>query len=570
MKEIMDAFNDPKVRVLAVVASSQVGKTESLLNMLGYMIDQDPGPALYTLPTKNFAEDFSKRRLTPMIRDTKPLQMKVADNKSRTTENTISKKVYPGGMISLIGSNSPSDLAGTPARYIFGDEIDRWTNSAGTEGDPWSLLEARTNTFYNAKMVAVSTPTIRGASKIADLFESGTREYWCVQCPHCNEFSFINFDTVRFEFHEIAAGSKKQYIVDKTGWACPSCGCYTEEHEIKRQPMKWVAESPDAIENGTRSFWINGFYSPWLEWKKIITKFLEARKDPEQLQTVFNTLFGQLWDVRGDIEDEDELASRAEEYGADLPEGVLCLTMGVDTQDNRLEYEVVGYGMFEENWGIEKGIIDGNPSDPETWTKLDGIIDRVWYFKNGRGLKISLTFVDSGGHYTQEVYYNCAMRQNKRVFAIKGANRPDTPYTSPPKKVEFNTAAGKTGKAWMYMIGVDSGKEHIMSGLKVREPGARMSHFPKDWGRGYDSLFYSGLLSEHMSYDSKTGKWKWEKIPGHERNEALDCRNYANAAMVVLHPNFDDLRRKLTENVQKTAQNAQTGRKRIRKSTYED
>ena len=120
------------------------------------------------------------------------------------------------------------------------------------------------------------------------------------------------------------------------------------------------------------------------------------------------------------------------------------------------------------------------------------------------------------------------------------------------------------------MIGVDSGKEHIMSGLKVREPGARMSHFPKDWGRGYDSLFYSGLLSEHMSYDSKTGKWKWEKIPGHERNEALDCRNYANAAMVVLHPNFDDLRRKLTENVQKTAQNAQTGRKRIRKSTYED
>ena len=569
MKEIMDAFTDPKVRVIAVVASSQVGKTEGLLNMLGYMIDQDPGPAIYTLPTKNFAEDFSKRRITPMLRDTKVLAAKVADNKSRTSENTISKKVYPGGMISFIGSNSPADLAGTPARFIFGDEIDRWTNSAGTEGDPWSLLEARTNTFYNAKMVAVSTPTIRGASKIADLFEVGTREYWCVQCPHCGEYSFIDFDSVRFEFHEIASGSKKQYIVDKTEWACPECGCLTEEHEIKRQPMKWISKSPESIHNGVRSFWINGFYSPWLEWNVIITKFLKARKDPEQLKTVFNTLFGQLWDLRGDLEDEDEIATRAEDYGAELPDGVLCLTMGVDTQDNRLEYEVVGYGMFEENWGIEKGIIDGKPDNPEVWIKLDGIIDRTWHFANGRGLKISLTFVDSGGHYTQEVYYNCAMRQNKRVFAIKGANRPDTPYTSPPKKVEFNTSAGKTGKAWMYMIGVDSGKEHIMSGLKVKEPGARMSHFPKDRERGYDSLFYSGLLSEHMTYDSAKNAWKWEKLPGHERNEALDCRNYANAAFKVLHPNMDAIKQQLSGQTVKKAE-AKQPRKSRRRDAYEE
>ena len=418
-------------------------------------------------------------------------------------------------------------------------------------------------------MVAVSTPTVKGASKIADLFELGTKEYWCVQCPHCGEYSFITFDTVRFEFHEIGMGSKKQYIVDSTGWACPKCGCLTEEREIKRQPMEWIAESPEAIKNGCRSFWINGFYSPWMPWEAIIVKFLEARRDPELLQTVFNTRFGQLWENRGDLEDEEEMAARAEEYPADLPEGVLCLTMGVDTQDNRLEYEVVGYGLFEENWGIERGIIMGNPADPETWEKLDSVIDKVWHFENGRGLKISLTFVDSGGHYTQEVYENCAARKLKRVFAIKGANRADAPYTAPPKQVEYNTAAGRTGKVWLYMIGVDSGKQHIMSGLKVKEPGARMSHFPSNWGKGYDENFYSGLLSEHLVMDSK-GRWKWEKLPGHERNEALDCRNYANAALMILHPNMDELKQKLLAPAERKPEQTKPRRQRTRRSVSEE
>ena len=571
MKEIMDAFNDPEVNILAVVASSQVGKTEALLNMLGYMIDQDPGPALYVLPTKEFAEDFSKRRLAPMIRDTEALDEKVANSKSRDTNNTITKKVYPGGMISLIGSNSPTDLAGTPARYVFGDEIDRWSRSAGTEGDPWSLLERRTATFYNAKMVAVSTPTIRGASKIEDLFELGTKEYWCVECPHCGEYFFINFDAIRFEYHTIGTGTRKQFIVDETSCVCPECGCASEEDIIKAQPMKWIAKSPDAIHNGCRSFWINGFYSPWQRWERIIVRFLEAGKDPEKLQPVFNTLFGQLWENRGDLEDEEEIASRAEVYGAELPDGVLCLTCGVDTQDNRLEYEVVGYGMFEENWGIEKGIIDGNPANPDTWEKLDGVIDKTWYFENGQGLKISLTFVDSGGHYTQEVYAACADRKNKRVFPIKGANRSDTPFTSPAKQTEYNTGAGRTGKVWYYMIGVDSGKEHIMSGLKIREPGARMSHFPKDQGRGYDALFYSGLLSEQLVID-KSGRWHWEKLPGHERNEALDCRNYANAAFKVLHPNLDAIRERLLhpEQPKPTPQQAQPRRRSVRRAISEE
>lgn len=569
LKEIMDAFTDDRVSKIAVVAGAQQGKTEALLNMLGYMIDQDPGPAMFVQPALDKAEDFSKRRLTPMLRDTEPLKNKIEAAKTKSGNNTILKKIYPGGMLTFAGSNSPASLASIPSRYVFGDEIDRWTRDAGGEGDPWKLLEARTTTFYNRKMVAVSTPTVKGNSPIVDMFELGTQEYWSVQCPDCGEYHFINFDSMRFEPKTIKVGGKKQYIVDKVDYACPECGCINSEQTIRHQPMKWIAKSPEAIKNGCRSFWINAFTSPWKSWKDIVREFLESKDDPEKLKTVYNTLFGQLWEERAAV-DEEEILSRAEEYDAELPDGVLCLTCGVDTQDDRLEYEVVGYGFYEENWGIEKGIIMGRPSEDETWIKLDGILNRVWHFADGKGLRISLTFIDSGGHYTQDVYERCAARVNQRVFAIKGANRPDTPYTAPPKKVDI-TRRGKTvGKAWMYMIGVDAGKEHIMSGLRIEKEGARRSHFPSNAGRGYDSLFYSGLLSEKMTY--KNGKWRWEKLPGHERNEALDCRNYANAAFKVLHPNLDDLKQKLSgvDPKPEQATNKPRLKKQRRRAEYDD
>lgn len=547
LEEIMNAFTDPKVHRIVLVASSQVGKTEMELNMLGYAIDIDPGPIMFVLPnTKPVAEEFSKRRVSAMIRDTPRLRRKVADVKSRNGNNTIFNKSYPGGMLTITGANSPSNLASTPCRYVFGDERDRWPKSAGTEGDPWGLVEARTTTFYNYKMVEVSTPTIKGNSAIEDSFNTGTQEYWSTACPHCHEYNYIIFENINFEYEVTVKNGKKQFKVTKIEYICPICGCISAESEMRKQPKKWIAKNPDAYQNGVRSFWINAFSSPWVQWKKLILQFLEADGDPEKLKTVFNTKFGKLWEHRTGSVDEDALLNRREEYNAELPEGVLCLTCGVDTQDNRLEYEVVGYGYHKENWGIEKGIIMGKPDEEDVWERLDGIIDKVWKFKNGKGLKISLTFVDSGGHYTQEVYTQCAKRLTKKVFAIKGANKEGVPYVAPPKQVNIHDKQKNViGKAWLYYIGVDAGKEKIMYGLEVQQPGKRYSHFPLDEEKGYDYNFAKGLLSEEMVYKNK--KWVWDKIPGHERNEPLDCRNYANAAFEALNPNLEEIERKLKD-----------------------
>ena len=198
LKEPMDAFNDPKVTNIVMVAASQVGKSEFLLNCIGYVIDQDPASAMYIQPTLDDARKFSRHRIAPMIRDSKPLRSKVSDVKTRDSGNTLLQKAFPGGMLTLTGSNTASALASTPVRYIFGDERDRWALSAGTEGDPWELAKARQTTFYNKKAVEVSTPTIKGSSNIEAAYERGTQERWCIKCPHCGEWHDIIFDNIRF------------------------------------------------------------------------------------------------------------------------------------------------------------------------------------------------------------------------------------------------------------------------------------------------------------------------------------------------------------------------------------
>ena len=302
-----------------------------------------------------------------------------------------------------------------------------------------------------------------------------------------------------------------------------------------------------------------------------------ARKDPQRLKVVFNTMLGELWEDRGDLEDEDTMMARREDYGSredgtpvELPDGVLVLTCGVDTQDDRLEYEVLGHGHYGETWGIKKGIIMGDPGYDEPWERLDDVISHTYKFANGRGLTISITFVDSGGHKTQHVYKQCRARLNRRVFAIKGVGGDGVPYTRPPSKVKIVVNGHAIGQTWLYSIGVDAGKADIMGALKVQEAGPKFCHFPKGEERGYDLAFFNGLLSEKLVMKSERGRtrWAWVKIPGHERNEALDCRNYALAAFRVLDPDMDAVERRLRGlgSADQEPKNHTKGRQRVKKS----
>lgn len=544
LREPMDAFTDPRVRRIVMVAASQVGKSEFELNSIGYIIEEDPGSILFIHPTTIDAKEFSKLRIAPMLRDCPTLRKKVAAPKSRDSGNTLLQKTYPGGILTLCGSTEAHALASKPIRYVFGDERDRWAASAGNEGDPWDLAMARQTTFYNAKAVEVSTPTIKNASAIERAFYEGTMERWKSQCPHCGGYHEIRWQDIRYEYEEKAANNRKTFNILDIWYICPGCGCVSTELEMKRQPARWEAENPDAYRQGVRSFWLNAFVSQWASWETIILKFMNATGNTRKLQVVYNTCFGEVWEDRGEMEDESGLLSRREEYPAELPDGVLALTCGVDTQDDRLEYEVVGHGHFGETWGIKKGILMGRPDDVQVWRALDDVLDHVYCYQDGIGLHISMTFVDEGGHFTQEVRQQCRDRIGKKVFCIKGFSGRDRPFTSPPKKQKIMVGKRIAGACWQYQLGVDAGKQIIMDNLRVQTPGARYCHFPArdDYGEAY----FAGLLSEHLVYhEDRRQPWGWEKLPGHERNEPLDCRNYAMAAFQVLPADLDAIDRRL-------------------------
>ncbi|WP_314356917.1 terminase gpA endonuclease subunit [uncultured Veillonella sp.] len=516
-------------------------------NVLGRYAHLDPCAVMMIQPTIELAQDYSKSRISPMIRDTKVLSQVFYETKSedgaktRDGKNTILSKLFPGGRLIMCGANSPAGLASRPVRVLLADEVDRFPDSAGTEGDPVDLAAKRMTTFWNRVMGLFSTPTNEGSSRIDVEYQTGTQEEWQHECPNCGEYHLIRHTEMECETEEHKdAKGRKIVVVSDVKWRCPDCGSTFSEDEMRKVPQKYISKNPAALHNGIRSFFVNGFTSPWLTWNDIMREWLEAKGDPTREKVVMNTRFGESYAQQGAFEDYQQFIRRREKYGADLPDGVLLLTGAVDTQDNRLEYEITGWGYGEECWGICKGVILGQPDNKATWDALDAVLDKVYRFKNGTGLKVARAFIDSGGHYTSKVYEYCEKNFSKQRFAIKGtAGTPGIP-------LNYKIGKASGSKIPLVMLGVDDGKQQVMNRLAIDEPGAKYFHFPLDeeflGTRGYDELYFKGIISEHKKKVKRKGVIHeiWEPTAG-VRNEPLDLRVYNLACMNSIHPDWDRL-----------------------------
>jgi phage terminase large subunit GpA-like protein len=256
---------------------------------------------------------------------------------------------------------------------------------------------------------------------------------------------------------------------------------------------------------------------------------------------------GETWEERGEIEDETILLDRREHYDAEVPNDALVLTLAVDTQDDRLEYEVIGWGRDEESWGIEKGIVWGKPDDPSTWTRMDDLLKKEWIRADGTGMTISCATVDSGGHFTEEVYRYCVERISSAVFPIRGMGGSGIP-------VIYKISRNNKYRLPLVLIGVDSAKTMIMQRLKIERPGPKYCHFPSNEDRGYDFNYFAGLISEKRVIRKQKGRTivVWENIAKDKRNEPLDLRVYNLAALKLLNPDFRAIEERMKPNVRKT------------------
>lgn len=545
--EIMDAVTDPEIEKIVIMSSSQGGKNVIANTIIGYFIDIDPCPIMLIEPTLELAQDYSKRRLAPLIRDTKCLKEKISESKSRDSNNTILLKLFPGGSLNVIGANSPRTAASKPIRVVIGDEIDGFEPTK--EGDLLKIAARRQTTYENRKTIYISTPLLKDTSRIEKEYLKGTREKWRLKCPLCGNYEYINWYGIKFQYSKDSEGN---YEIWDITYQCSSCLEKADEITWRNQPGKWVAENPKAKK--VRSFHWNGFVTFGLTWEDIIKEYLTTKSDPEEFKVFKNTVLGETYSEDIENDEFDYLLNRREDYGAELPDGVLLLTAGVDTQDDRLEYEIVGWGRGEQTWGIEYGTVMGKPDQSSTWEMLSDKLAQTFHFSNGIGLKIACTFVDSGGHYTTDVYKFCRKNEHRRIYAIRGMSRPGIPLI-------YSKGRSKKENCLYFNIGVDGGKARILSRLGIKQPSDGYCHFPSDEKRGYDQIYFKGLVSERQIIKKVKGKQRivWEKIGHHRRNEPLDVRNYAQAAFQLLPINFDALEKRIKnsfpgpETLQKTA-----------------
>ena len=550
-REIMNAFTQYKIWKIAVMSASQIGKSDIMNNVIGRYSHLAPAPIMMIQPTIEMAQDYSKSRIAPMIRDTKVLREIYRDVKTRETGNTILSKIFPGGRLIMGGANSPAGLASRPIKILLADEVDRFPDSAGTEVDPVDLAAKRMTTFWDKRLGLFSTPTIAGESRIEEEYLQGTQEEWQHACPNCHEYHLLTHRQMVTD-HQTVVDKKgnKHATVHSVKWRCPDCGFSFTEEQMRRAPQKFVAQNASALAKGVRSFFVNCWTSPWLTWAGVMQEWLEAEGDPEREKVVVNTRFGEPYERKGAFESTDKFLQRREPYGAELPDGVLILTAAVDVQDNRLEYEICGWGKGEECWGIKKGIILGVPENQEVWAALDEQLDREYRFKNGTGLIVPRTFIDSGGHYTKEVYAYSLRRLARQCFAVKGASTAGVPIIH--KYAKVTTVRGRTIP--LVLIGTDSGKQYVMDRLSISVPGPKYFHFPLDkqeneavseilWNRGYDDIYFRGLIAEQKVARKKNGRvvWQWENIAKDKRNEPLDLRVYNLACLHSMNVDWEQL-----------------------------
>lgn len=516
-REVMKAISDKKTEKVVMMYGAQLSKTEILMNTFGYYADYDPAPIMFLMPTKDMARDFSSTRLNDMILTTPQLKNKIIDNDS--ARDTKTQKEFSGGYIVLTGSNSAAELSSRPIRILLADEVDRFPSDVGGEGDPLNLAIERTKTFWNKKIVLTSTPTIKGESRIEQEYENSTREEYYIPCPKCGSLHRLEWKNIIFE---------------PIGHKCSNCLEISTEHEWKKQLIngEWIANNTDIDPYQVRGFHISELYSPFSSWSSIIKKFHNSRGDVQLMKVFTNTTLGETFEEKRDKLDYLEIEKRKEHYGTEIPDEVNVLTAGVDVQDDRLECEVVGWGVEEESWGIYYKVFIGNPSETHVWNQLDRFLDKEFSYSDGNKIKILYTCIDTGGHYTDEAYSFIKPREIRRIFGIKGSSTPGQAFLKRPTKTN-------KGQISLFVIGTDTGKETIMSRLKIDMKGPRYMHFPDNIERGYDETYFKGLTSEVKTtvWTKGVKKIQWKKI-GTRRNEPLDLRNYAYAALKIANPDL--------------------------------
>lgn len=535
----MDAASDPAIPEVIAVLASQMAKTETVLNVVGFHIHHDPAPMLFLLPTLELAEAWSKDRLAPMLRDTPSLRGRVKEARSRDSGNTIRHKIFAGGHLTASGANSPVSLSMRPIRLLLADEIDGYNVSAGTEGNPLKLAETRTRAFWNAKRIYITSPRNKGSSLSESIWQRSDQRRYFIPCHECGHAQYLKWPQVQYDKDERGLG-----LPATARYVCEHCGAWWNDAQRWAAVRKgtWQATAPF---RGCAGFHLNALVAPWesRRLEHIVQEWLDAQGNPELLKVFINTVLAEYYEEKYHTLQSEDVEKRREIYptrnGVNVvPRGVAVVVAGVDVQDNRIEVQIQGYGRGMEHWKLEYHVLDGDPSAPGVWDELWNLIRRPLPLERGGVTYIRATAVDTGAHALRAYDYcrprfrvRCEDGRLSYTFGIKGRGGSHGEFW--PRQPTRNNK----GKIPLFNVHVDHAKEILYACLqRVKEPGAGFIHFPLYVQRGapFDSRYFDQLTAEKVvDRRGPNGAIErvWELKSEGRRNEALDTSVYGEAAM---------------------------------------
>lgn len=528
---------NPAVRRITLMWGAQTGKTQVMTCGIGYNIAQTPCSQMVMQPAQGDLQTWLETKFNPFVEANETLTNRIAKPRGRNGVNNQLMKSYPGGWLMFAWSGSTRTMRGRSAPKIWCDEVDGYERT--DEGDAVELLFQRAATFGDQRLlVETSTPTIKGGSSIETAFEMGDQRRYHIPCPHCSEMQTLKWSQV--EWDKDAQGN---HLPDTARYVCEHCkGHINDGH--KRAALRrgcWVAEKPFS---GHVSYHLSELYSAFRKWRDIAQSFLD-KKHKGDLQSFVNVSLAETWEQEGQKVEHSALYVRREHYPAEVPAGGLVLVCGVDVQDDRIEGEVVAYGAGHESWGIDEFILHGDPGRPVLWEQLNQRLLKQYKNHHDQPMSIVATCIDSGGHYTQNVYEFCKKHAHRRVWAVKGSNEKGRPVIG---HVSTNNKVGVK----LFTLGTDTIKELIFSRLKIENPGPGYCHFPIK----YDEEFFLQITAEKRIKKFKAGQATYEWIKTRPRNEALDRRVYALAALTILNPVFEVLAKQAPDEAAKPKRKA--------------
>lgn len=539
-REPLDMTINPDCYRITLMWSAQVGKTLLALIAQGYRISIRPSSQMMMQPSETDLQVWMSTKFQPLIESTPSIRDRLAKPRGREGVNNSRMKSYPGGFIMFAWSGSPKTMRGRSAPLIVADEVDGYV--ATEEGHPVGLLWQRAATFPDRLLIEISTPTVKGESYIEKSYDAGDQRRYYVPCPDCGEHQTLIWENVTWPgrkstgIEDADADNGQDHDPTAARYTCAHCGSlWTDGQRV------WALRNAERLGGGWRgskpfkghaSYHTNELYSTMRTHRDIVQSYLD-KIATDDLQTFVNVSLALTFEEKGEQGDPDNLMTRAEDFAAPVPMGGLVLTAGVDMQQDRLEVEIVAWGHGEESWSVDYQVLWGDPLQADVWDELEELLSSTWLHESGAQLPITASCVDTGGTggNTQAAYDWLRGKTGRRIFGIKGVGGWGRPIVAAPQRKQSGKKARKID---LFLVGTDEAKLTVMRRLAVERPGPGHCHIPKT--RGAD--WYQQLTAEKLVTRYVKGFPVREWHQTRPRNEALDCRVYALAALKIANPSF--------------------------------